>query len=1006
MADYLGGSITAYNGHPLYEGRPVGAANDPVGTAADVVFNTGYDLIDTADGLGTMANAITARMVDAVPWTNHMPQSPIRPEDFGTAAKIGSAIVGNYQHSYVDPITQGRPLDIGKHFIAHPFNSLMDVNAVAQAAKIPTLIKGAVSKSAVVQDALDAANQIKNQQLAKVIPPETQAAVKGVQEINKSFKAAVNAEDMAFHNELGKAFQSIPKAMRGDVQAYAEGWHPALHAGQPVPPEIAQYLAKAETYSKVMRDRIQNYAPGADLALDKFQPALVKLRGLTTDAWQALPREKQLEMLAEMQAELASKKIEAQYSPHVSAIEAEATIGNPTKMPKIGIKNKLKSRSNRVILDGIKAQIAKLVAQRDEALAKGVTAAQLKPLNDKIAALDKELTDLLKDKAGFLMTKQTVGETAITSHYEALRTRWIQISQFHNAYNKILEQCLKLSEDLQTLKNAPDPAAKQVANMTVAELEKAGYTAISGEDLVQMILGPLEGAVLQEQELAAIVEKIVPGEVFMPKAMQSSLKAAMKQRTRAGGNWVVDTYDKLVTMSKRYMLGGKPTYGPAQGLQAMAMCDFVSMNGVRSTLAHVSAYYMATKSAVRNAVPLSIAENILENTVSRARHLENAVDWLFSPERPLTGKTPALIKAGIRAPISAFENYVDFNMRMGTVLDGFVRAKAGIAEAYMIASENTQLGQAVRDMFDSSKMIHALDGVYSDPAHLIKVSKKVNDALGNFKELADNNAIAAAGRIVPFPTWMAFITQYTAKLPINHPYKSLLLNNIAQLQQRYVANPNVPSYLKGAVSITGVGPNGQPQVVRKEGMNPITSVPEIYNLVSRFLTGQGDSSIVGAMTAPIQLGYIIATQQSPMTGKPFEDRSLVKGKSGKLYKKEDAERGLIDNGLAVEQHPRPDFLTLALRGLFPVQERYAESIAEKLYSNGARSQMSTMFHSSPKLNRATGGDKRAEDWISLFVHNLIDATPMEFDPNAKFLEEKQRHEDQKSATRQIMRMSQ
>jgi len=58
------------------------------------------------------------------------------------------------------------------------------------------------------------------------------------------------------------------------------------------------------------------------------------------------------------------------------------------------------------------------------------------------------------------------------------------------------------------------------------------------------------------------------------------------------------------------------------------------------------------------------------------------------------------------------------------------------------------------------------------------------------------------------------------------------------------------------------------------------------------------------------------------------------------------------------------------------------------------------------MNRATGGDKRAEDWISLFIHNLIDATPIEFDPNAKFLEEKQRQVDQKSATRQVMRMSQ
>lgn len=45
MADYTG-KVTAYNGHPMYEGRPVGAFSDPIGTASDFVFNGGYDLAD------------------------------------------------------------------------------------------------------------------------------------------------------------------------------------------------------------------------------------------------------------------------------------------------------------------------------------------------------------------------------------------------------------------------------------------------------------------------------------------------------------------------------------------------------------------------------------------------------------------------------------------------------------------------------------------------------------------------------------------------------------------------------------------------------------------------------------------------------------------------------------------------------------------------------------------------------------------------------------------------
>lgn len=59
MADYTG-KVTAYNGHPMYEGRPVGAFSDPIGTASDFVFNAGYDLADMFGGLGTMGSAVTA----------------------------------------------------------------------------------------------------------------------------------------------------------------------------------------------------------------------------------------------------------------------------------------------------------------------------------------------------------------------------------------------------------------------------------------------------------------------------------------------------------------------------------------------------------------------------------------------------------------------------------------------------------------------------------------------------------------------------------------------------------------------------------------------------------------------------------------------------------------------------------------------------------------------------------------------------------------------------------
>ena len=1178
MADYTG-KVTAYNGHPIYEGRPVGAFSDPVGTASDFVFNAGYDLVDMFNGLGTMGSAATARFWEGVPTPqNQWQMKPwIRPEqDFNTGLQMGKAIVDNYAHSYVDPVMQGRPMDIAKHFIAHPVNALLDVNGVAQLAGAPKLLNKAFQPKQAAQvaeaaqpmaqaaeeaqaagglgsldevmkarqGALDAAKVSANanaqadaakaaqrvamakadaalhnsesaqaeldaalkaqadinaklqssaqaasdaQQAASDAKSVWQAAIDDANELKNKllgntpfsdearqmaseFKKGVIAEDTNFLDDLGRLWYDVPKELRDQVQAYAEGWHPDLIAGRGMPDSVKAYLDKAEQYAAEMRKRIGHRVGVNDMVLDKYQPAALKLNGISTESWQSLSRPEQLDVLRFTRMQLREKGITPQYSPHVLQGEAGNTIRNPGTMQGF--------------------------------VSKG-----------------------LDSDAGFLKTKQTAGEKAIKSHFDSMRTRWIQISQFQQAYEKILEKAIEVGELVDVLKNAPDAAANQLAKNAIeklmqeqaaaeklaanaakdaqkanraakeaaklvqeneqalkaasqeaaeaerllkqmsaeadeaqkaaqqakteakkairlsleakldmlrkeeqaakaeadlmAKLEEqakkalddslkegkgleermkaAGYVYVSGDKLVNAVLGPLKGAVISEEELAAIANKLMPEGVYLPKEFTKALEQAMKNNSMSG-NWIVRAFDKASTINKRYQLGGNfLTYGLAQGVQGAFMLELVAMNGPKSAITSIISYGLALNKGIRKAVPLSIAEDVLASTVSTQRYLEQGVDALFNA--PVIRNVPNAIQAPLRGAVGFYENVVDFGLKSGAVLDSMLRAKAGIQYALELAQENTPLGQAVREMFDTTYVLKAMGNTFADDAQKMAVARKVNDALGNFKEISEGAGMKAIGRLTPYPAWLGFITSYTAKLPVNHPYKALLLNNLAQLQYKYVAEPSVPSYLKGSVGISALGPNGLPQVVSKEGMNPLTSVPQLLQVMNTIMTGQGDDNAISLLTGPLQLGFMATTRLNPQTLQDFKDSSLYEV-NGKQYTARDVEENNILEGTANPVRPLPDPLTLSLRTFFPVQERWLEGMAEKMYSGGKRTAMSSMFHSAPKRDKRTQEVQQAPDWITMFIQNLANVNPVEYDPSAEDRELQARAEAQKQLLKQ------
>jgi hypothetical protein len=75
-------------------------------------------------------------------------------------------------------------------------------------------------------------------------------------------------------------------------------------------------------------------------------------------------------------------------------------------------------------------------------------------------------------------------------------------------------------------------------------------------------------------------------------------------------------------------------------------------------------------------------------------------------------------------------------------------------------------------------------------------------------------------------------------------------------------------------------------------------------------------------------------------------------------------------------------------------------MAEKMYSGGKRTAMSSMFHSAPKRDKRTQEVQQAPDWITMFIQNLANVNPVEYDPSAEDRELQARAEAQKQLLKQ------
>lgn len=111
----------------------------------------------------------------------------------------------------------------------------------------------------------------------------------------------------------------------------------------------------------------------------------------------------------------------------------------------------------------------------------------------------------------------------------------------------------------------------------------------------------------------------------------------------------------------------------------------------------------------------------------------------------------------------------------------------------------------------------------SNPALADRVSREINNALGDFTNLSPIEQ-GALRSLIPFYAWYRAITLVMAKMPLDNPLRSNILYNLGKvgmLNQEDFGKP----YLSGGIGLGSfLGPNA---VLRTSGFNPYATLPQI-----------------------------------------------------------------------------------------------------------------------------------------------------------------------------------
>jgi len=946
--------LTAQTGAaPVEAPAGFGAEPEPQADIMQLPQNAWNDVKQLGPGLNTIGSLMKARAFEMTPAggqhnlfrifpekANFQPGSnDYLPSDPETIGRIGGAIGQSYAKNYVTPAYkaltgQGPVQDIFDYPLKHPLYAALDLAPAAKllgGEKLVNAIKG----SQAVQNATNAAKQG-----AATLGGKTLDALNQSEHFtNVTDWLGEKLADMKAAKEIS---EPLARRVEKENQLFQSELKPYWDA---IPPKL--------------RNQVSSYA-----------------EGWHGNQWSNMPTPPVIQAYLDKARDI-SKLMQHRISDVVGQDEILHSAYYPAAARMYG-HDAFKTLSHD-------AQMEKIQQVRAEMERRGINpvyspwmrSAEVRKTLNSPATLEGSATKW-RNKPGFLKKKTSDGSGFHDMHYDAIHARFLQVSKWQHAYKIVLDKALKASDDL-------------IANTASEELKQAiksgALKPVDAHTIYRTIIGSQMKGFSPDEMASAL--KALPGQVYLPQPMANALEKL------TGNHDFFGTFGKILgttaSITRRYMLGLNPAYPEVQGIQNIAMLEFVQNNGPRSAWLSLNAWSLAANAEIRALIPMEIAASgqALE-AGSNAQHLFGDITKL-GPVAKAMEKSKAVEVAAKALNPNNIDKAVDMNMYRMSVYDNACRAKAAIQLALTYSEDFPEVGQLIKGVLSTTEAAERLQLAFSKPQLVEQISKGVNDVLGDFSRAAMNGPVMGPLRKVAlFPAWYKVFWNFASKLPQNNPYKTSILSQMAQQYPALFGDGRLPQWMQkaGYVPLQGqTNPQGAPLYMGGSNWNPSSTLVELAEMLEQPVSSTADSSVMTAINPLLSLAVFYTLHKNPSSMRDYSDPRLVKY-DHKQYKPEDAAVGNFQK----EQHPRPNLVELAARNIFTYPTNIGERIFEKLMSGGEKSQMTSpiSLESAPKKIHGGNDILQAADWGSLASEAATNTFPTAVDLEA---EQNARHFD-------------
>jgi hypothetical protein len=153
------------------------------------------------------------------------------------------------------------------------------------------------------------------------------------------------------------------------------------------------------------------------------------------------------------------------------------------------------------------------------------------------------------------------------------------------------------------------------------------------------------------------------------------------------------------------------------------------------------------------------------------------------------------------------------------------------ATAWKKATDSGQIGPAPAP----PTLEHAAERAFrEEPGLRESVNRDVNDALGDFLSLTLGER-KVIRELVPFYAWIREITRITAKMPLDHPVRTMIMYQLGQIYGDLSAQ-EVPSFMRGMIPL-GMTPDGLQRGIAIHSMIPWATPIDMLRAYQAFLPG-------------------------------------------------------------------------------------------------------------------------------------------------------------------------